>query len=729
MARKGSQPKNSPDRKATKLENVIPRSLDASVIENKGMEGESVQNFTYCDQSNAVPFRSSNSFTEQTVSPEVAGTFSGCKQKASHIPLRVKPGNRTQRSAHEDMSHKVADIAENDMFSHARKSTKTNGVMIDDNCDLNKNFLGSSSIGRAQAKVGSLDAISDWSFRYASHVLKIASGWIDHQKPRVSLFASRIHNAYDYCIARIKFVYPVIWTWIFHFGKLVLFLSAIWLDCCLRGLTSLFHLGTASLFTVVWCSLFSIIGMVGFVKLLFMIVMSFLLLIFIGIAPAILALAVSAAVVLWLYGSFWTTSFVTLLGGVSFGLHHERVALFVTMLYSLYCARSYMGWLGLLLGLNLSFISSDLLVHFLKNNANEHRYDIPQGHDTREKTGADSGFQSHFAAADKVSHTSCRGPADCCHEIPSTSGRETELTSEDEIARLLNCSDHYTVLGFNRFEDVDVSVLKREYRKIAMLVHPDKNMGNEKAAEAFKKLQNAYEILLDSLKRKNYDDDLRREELLNYLRKFQTSSRKNDGNGIFCSESTHIEAEDRGSYGESRRIFCKKCGTFHIWTLIERSKSQARWCQDCKDFHQAKDGDGWLEQSSSPFLFGLLQKVDAPCAYICAESKIYNATRWFICQGIRVPANTHKPSFHVNINLNSKQNSNSKASSSSHRGGGMPPPNMGDGMTEEDLFEWLQNAMNSGKFEHDVPHKEGASTNNGGPRSSNKKKRKGKRQW
>ena len=28
----------------------------------------------------------------------------------------------------------------------------------------------------------------------------------------------------------------------------------------------------------------------------------------------------------------------------------------------------------------------------------------------------------------------------------------------------------------------------------AMLVHPDKNMGNEKAVEAFKKLQNAYEV-------------------------------------------------------------------------------------------------------------------------------------------------------------------------------------------------------------------------------------------
>ncbi|KAL0904461.1 hypothetical protein M5K25_026578 [Dendrobium thyrsiflorum] len=322
-----------------------------------------------------------------------------------------------------------------------------------------------------------------------------------------------------------------------------------------------------------------------------------MLLIFIGIAPAILVLAISATVVLWFYGSFWTTSLVTLMGGASFGLHHERIALFVTMLYSLHCARSYMGWLGLLLALNLSFISSDVLIHVLKNNANEKR-----------------------------------GSADFSHEVPSTSGRETELTSEDELARLLNSCDHYTALGFNRFENVDVSVLKKEYRKRAMLVHPDKNMGNEKAVEAFKKLQNAYEVLLDSIKRKNYDDDLRREELLNYIRSFQTSSHKDERHGILSFESTHIDAEDRGPYGESRRIFCKKCGTFHIWNPIERSKSQARWCQDCKDFHQAKDGDGWLEQSNIPFLFGLLQKVEAPRAYICAESRIYNATQWVICQ-------------------------------------------------------------------------------------------------
>lgn len=123
-----------------------------------------------------------------------------------------------------------------------------------------------------------------------------------------------------------------------------------------------------------------------------------------------------------------------------------------------------MGWLGLLFGLNLSFISSDVLINVLNNNADENRY-IPQKQDTMLVLEQIMAFIHIFLALDNVYHTSCRGSANFSHVIPSTSGRETELTSEDEVARLLKCSDHYTALGFNRFQNVDVSVLKKEYRK------------------------------------------------------------------------------------------------------------------------------------------------------------------------------------------------------------------------------------------------------------------------
>ncbi|CAN6849853.1 unnamed protein product [Brassica oleracea var. botrytis] len=140
-------------------------------------------------------------------------------------------------------------------------------------------------------------------------------------------------------------------------------------------------------------------------------------------------------------------------------------------------------------------------------------------------------------------------------EWASTSGTDSELTSEeDEVARLLDCNDHYSALGLPRYGDVDMASLKREYRKKAMLVHPDKNMGNERAAEAFKKLQNAYEVVLDSIQRKSYDDELKKEELLNYFRRFQNSSQKETrGHGFGSSEG-----EEEEGLRECRQIACMK---------------------------------------------------------------------------------------------------------------------------------------------------------------------------
>lgn len=55
---------------------------------------------------------------------------------------------------------------------------------------------------------------------------------------------------------------------------------------------------------------------------------------------------------------------------------------------------------------------------------------------------------------------------------PSTSGSNSDITSEDEVVRLLNCSDYYAVFGFSRYEDIDASLLKREYRKMVILSIP-----------------------------------------------------------------------------------------------------------------------------------------------------------------------------------------------------------------------------------------------------------------
>lgn len=47
----------------------------------------------------------------------------------------------------------------------------------------------------------------------------------------------------------------------------------------------------------------------------------------------------------------------------------------------------------------------------------------------------------------------------------------------------------------------------------------------------------------------------------------------------------------------------------YCYSVGNQSQLDYLFLKDCKDYHQAKDGDGWVEQSSQPFLFGMLQKV------------------------------------------------------------------------------------------------------------------------
>jgi len=63
---------------------------------------------------------------------------------------------------------------------------------------------------------------------------------------------------------------------------------------------------------------------------------------------------------------------------------------------------------------------------------------------------------------------------------------------------------------------------------------------------------------------------------------------------------------------------------------------------------------------------------------------------------MRCPANTHRPSFHVNTTFRIA----AQRSQFTRRGGGvMTHVNIDETMTEEEFFEWLRNAIQSGVFE------------------------------
>lgn len=74
--------------------------------------------------------------------------------------------------------------------------------------------------------------------------------------------------------------------------------------------------------------------------------------------------------------------------------------------------------------------------------------------------------------------------------------------------------DYYKILGVK--SNSTPEELKKAYRKMAMLYHPDRNPGNARAEEKFKEIAEAYEVLSDIEKRQSFDN----------LRDFGSSQKK-----------------------------------------------------------------------------------------------------------------------------------------------------------------------------------------------------------
>lgn len=62
--------------------------------------------------------------------------------------------------------------------------------------------------------------------------------------------------------------------------------------------------------------------------------------------------------------------------------------------------------------------------------------------------------------------------------------------------------DYYQILGVG--EAASEEEIKRAYRRLALLYHPDRNPGDPRAEERFKEISEAYAVLVDPTKRREY---------------------------------------------------------------------------------------------------------------------------------------------------------------------------------------------------------------------------------
>lgn len=102
----------------------------------------------------------------------------------------------------------------------------------------------------------------------ALSTMKATNEWLERQRPLFITIKTNMQKAHDYAKVKIMQAYPVVLKWLMHFGSIMLLISMVWLDCAVRGIDSFLRMGTTSFFSVIWCSIFSLVAMVGIFKFL-----------------------------------------------------------------------------------------------------------------------------------------------------------------------------------------------------------------------------------------------------------------------------------------------------------------------------------------------------------------------------------------------------------------------------------------------------------------------------
>src|SRR4051794_31179425 len=105
-------------------------------------------------------------------------------------------------------------------------------------------------------------------------------------------------------------------------------------------------------------------------------------------------------------------------------------------------------------------------------------------------------------------------------------------------------ADYYKTLGVEKGASDDD--IKKSYRKLAMVYHPDRNNGAKEAEEKFKEITEAYDVLRDPQKRAAYD------------RYGEAGLRGAAGGGfhhVDLSEALGIFMRDFGGFGGLEELF------------------------------------------------------------------------------------------------------------------------------------------------------------------------------
>lgn len=184
--------------------------------------------------------------------------------------------------------------------------------------------------------------------------------------------------------------------------------------------------------------------------------------------------------------------------GCMLSLNHARILMLILTAYALYSVTTRVGWHGVLITFNLSFLSNDFLAKLL-HPPEDYTPDIPHSEQNPENrtdpvmedfpSGSGYEYSTPPPAPPPTSEPECvsaksnpyratSAPSVLCTEkvSPSCSSSSSSVASSSkvvksdgasiaEIERIMKGSNHYEVLGVPRSHTVDLKILKKDYHK------------------------------------------------------------------------------------------------------------------------------------------------------------------------------------------------------------------------------------------------------------------------
>ena len=150
--------------------------------------------------------------------------------------------------------------------------------------------------------------------------------------------------------------------------------------------------------------------------------------------------------------------------------------------YAIYSVNVRLGWPGVILSMNLAFLSNDVFIRLLQWCDSVSEKAQPE-EPKKTETVLEEEFPGEFEypspppveevpekkVHENKSANKPASPATVVSDLKEVSSVKVvsveETGSADEMKRILDSLNHYEALGFPRHKKIDAAVLKKEYRK------------------------------------------------------------------------------------------------------------------------------------------------------------------------------------------------------------------------------------------------------------------------